>query len=566
MLADVIIRVDESGTIHALEWRSEALRQAWLVHEKKPDDQVLASLVLKKRGILTWNDTKYLFDSLEARAGDTILLLKQDDRSLEIIKKSLDFLEDGIQIYDADTSLIYMNSVSKKLSGFTDANDPLEGQKLMDLYHVTDESSTVLTTMRMRRPVFNRFARFLSASGKTMITCNTGYPLYDSEKNFLGAVVFEQDVQVLQKKKERQEKIRLAMDQEITAGLYAKDPSAYTFDDFIGKNPKVQEAIRLAQSVAAKESNILLLGETGTGKEIFAQSIHHDSLRSKKKFVALNCAAIPEQLIESSLFGTEKGSFTGSLEKKGLFEEADGGTLYLDELNSMSLSMQSKLLRVLQEGAFRRVGGNREIHTNVRIIASCNEEVFQLIQENKLRQDLFYRIATIMIQLPPLREHPDDLEDLIRYRIQHSKIQGVPAFKTIDPQVIWTLQQYNWPGNVRELNHVVDYAMTVSEEDTLTMSDLPAYLLNAMHESTPMYPAENDSAPALLRDTAPAIWGTLQHMLQEYEEQILRQALRQTKGNISQAAKLLGIKRQNLQYRLRKANQNRGSASTETVN
>lgn len=158
----------------------------------------------------------------------------------------------------------------------------------------------------------------------------------------------------------------------------------------------------LAKRVAGQDSSVLLVGETGTGKEIFAQSIHRSSPRSGKKFLAINCAAIPDTLIESLLFGTQKGSFTGSEDKAGYFEEANGGTLFLDELNSMSLTMQSKLLRVLQENTFRRVGGSRDLKLDVRIISSCNEDPFRSISENQFRRDLFYRLSTVMIELPPL--------------------------------------------------------------------------------------------------------------------------------------------------------------------
>ena len=551
-MVDVVVKLDSSGTVLSLDWHNEELRQAWLGHRTAYENQVFSRLPPSEpAGHLWWGPRRFQYKRLATGGGSTFLLLKLDDQLSELLYRAFDCLDDGVQIYDEDASLVYLNSTSRKMSGFADYNYPVEGKKLMDLYQVTDESSTVLTVLRTKRPVINRFARFQTAEGKTILTCNTGYPLFREDGRFLGVVNFEQNANVLRKKKEHNEKISLAMEQEITTGLYAKDPSTYTFEDYVGSSVQVREAVALAQSVAAKESNVLLLGETGTGKEIFAQAIHHDSLRSKKKFVAINCSAVPEQLVESILFGTEKGSFTGSLEKRGLFEEVDGGTIFLDELNSMSLAMQAKLLRVLQENSFRRVGGNREIKVNVRVIASCNEDVFRLIQENKLRQDLFYRVATIMITLPPLRDHLDDMETLIWHRIRHSKLKYALQFTKISDEVIWLLQQYRWPGNGRELNHVVDYAMTVSDGEVMGKEHLPAYILDAVSYPRELH-LEAEGAPESAPFSIGRIDRSLQSMMRDFERQVIQKALQQTQGNISQAAKLLGLNRQNLQYRLKR--------------
>ena len=551
-MVDVIVKLNLSGSVLAITWYNEELRRAWQGYRKAYENQVFSHLSLSApAGSLWWGPRRFRYKRLSTGTESVFLLLEVDNHISELLCRAFDCLDDGVQIYDEDATLIYLNSTSRKMSGFADYNYPVEGKNLMDLYQVTDESSTALTALRTKRPVINRFAKFQTAEGKTIITCNTGYPLVREDGHFLGVVVLEQNANVLRKKKEHNEKISLAMEQEITSGLYAKDPSSYTFEDYVGSSVQVREAVALAQSVAAKESNVLLLGETGTGKEIFAQAIHHDSLRSKKKFVAINCSAVPEQLVESILFGTEKGSFTGSVEKKGLFEEADGGTIFLDELNSMSLAMQAKLLRVLQENSFRRVGGNREIKVNVRVVASCNEDVFQLIRENKLRRDLFYRVATIMIALPPLRDHLDDMETLIWHRIHHSKLKYALQFTKISDEVIWLLQQYRWPGNVRELNHVVDYAMTVSDGEIMLKEHLPTYILDAVCQSKNLR-LEPKESPEILPFSIAHIDRDLKSMMRDFEQQVIQKALQQTQGNITQAAKLLGLNRQNLQYRLRR--------------
>ena len=281
------------------------------------------------------------------------------------------------------------------------------------------------------------------------------------------------------------------------------------------------------------------MGETGTGKEIFAQSIHRASRRRAGKFLAINCAAVPETLIESLLFGTRKGSFTGSEDKAGYFEEASGGTLFLDELNSMSLAMQSKILRVIQEKTFRRVGGGKDLHLDVRLISSCNEDPFKAISENTFRRDLFYRLSTVMLELPPLREHLEDLEELIRYHLESTAYQFVQGIIRVEPGVYALLRTYHWPGNVRELFHVLDYAQNVADAGVMEVRHLPPYLLK--HHAQPAAPAPIDFSRE-----------TLQSLMDGYERQIISQALDHCGYNISQTAQTLGILRQSLQYRIRK--------------
>ena len=275
-----------------------------------------------------------------------------------------------------------------------------------------------------------------------------------------------------------------------------KKKRSYDLEDFIGEAPSVQELKKTVRKVAPQDSNIMIYGETGTGKEIFAQSIHRASSRRSKKFLAINCAAIPETLIESLLFGTQKGSFTGSEDKAGYFEEASGGTLFLDELNSMSLAMQSKILRVIQENTFRRVGGNKDLKLDVRIISSCNEDPFRAIADNQFRRDLFYRLSTVMLELPPLREHLEDLEELVRYHLNATSYQYVHGITEVDPQVYAILRSYHWPGNVRELFHVLDYAQNVADSSTMRPEHLPSYLLKSRtHPPTPRRPSTSPPPP-----------------------------------------------------------------------
>lgn len=347
---------------------------------------------------------------------------------------------------------------------------------------------------------------------------------------------------------EHLEKLKAAMTAQMSGDLFRRR-SRYSFADVIGHSRAIQQAVEIAERVSLRDGKVLLVGETGTGKEIFAQSIHYASPRQKEKFVSLNCAAVPENLIESILFGTTKGAFTGSTERAGLFEEAGGGTLFLDELNSMSLAMQSKLLRALQDGTFRRVGGSKDIRVNVRILSACNEDPYVLMENNKLRRDLFYRVGTILIQIPPLRDRPEDIEELAHYHLGQSADRYALPIRKIAPETLALLRRHNWPGNVRELNHAIDYAINLCSGDTLLPEHLPAHLLAEGGKKE----REPASAPISV-PSAPTALGRLQDLMDAYEDQIIRNALRACGGNVSKAAVLLDIKRQSLRYRIHKYN------------
>ncbi|MEM5769927.1 MAG: sigma 54-interacting transcriptional regulator, partial [Bacillota bacterium] len=292
---------------------------------------------------------------------------------------------------------------------------------------------------------------------------------------------------------------------------------------------------------AVVDCHVLLIGETGTGKEMFAQSIHRESSRSQKDFVAINCASMPETLIESMLFGTVKGSFTGSENKAGLFEEANGGTLFLDELNSMSLAMQSNLLRIVQEGVYRRVGGSRDLKTDVRIISSSNEDPYLLIEEGRMRRDLFYRLSSVQIQIPPLRDRLEDLGQLVERYIQLKRRQFAKEIDYVTPEVLSLFRAYRWPGNVRELFHVLDYAMNMMDNGVIDEACLPPHFIERLSPDKAPCGADID-----------VIHSELEDIIGDYESRVLKKVLQHYGNNISHAAASLGISRQRLSYRIRK--------------
>ena len=543
---DVLFTLDLDGRFQTVAWGSEEAKklyhllfESWVARRRRAAS-VFPLHAGQESGSFRWDEDTFYYRFLPGPGESTYLLLSREDHRAYLFARALDQVAEGVQIYDKNACAVYFNKVSRKISHIPSGVDP-QGRHLLDLYNLDESVSTTMTALRTQSPVINRVDHFKASDDTSIATANTSYPIL-REGELLGAVVFEQTEEIVQRNIKRMEETQRALKSFASRGSQITF-SGYTFENVIGHSQRLRDAVAIAQKVAPQNSSVLLVGETGTGKEIFAQSIHQASPRRSKKFLAINCAAIPETLIESLLFGTQKGSFTGSEDKAGYFEEASGGTLFLDELNSMSLAMQSKILRVIQENTFRRVGGNKDLKLDVRIISSCNEDPFRSIADNQFRRDLFYRLSTVMLELPPLREHLEDLEELVRYHLNATSYQYVHGITEVDPQVYAILRSYHWPGNVRELFHVLDYAQNVADSSTMRPEHLPSYLLKSR------------TAPAASADTAPAIdfsSATLQSLLDDYEHQIIVQALDHCGGNISRTAQTLGILRQSLQYRIRK--------------
>ena len=545
MLYDILFTLDPSDCFHSVAWGSKEaedlyrdLFESWVLAHR----EVRTAFPLPEGagcGQFVWEENIFYFQLLPAPDGTRYLLLRREDARPYLLARALDQISDGVQIYDKNACVVYFNRASRGISHIP-SGVSVEGRHLLDLYNLDENISTTMTALQTQAPVIDRVDRFRINDFSTapIASANTSYPIF-REGELLGAVVFEQTEEIVEKNIKKLEATRRAL-----SAFPQKPPkisfSGYTFDNVIGSCPKLREAVALAKRVAPQDSPILLVGETGTGKEIFAQSIHRASRRRGGKFLAINCAAVPETLIESLLFGTRKGSFTGSEDKAGYFEEAAGGTLFLDELNSMSLAMQSKILRVIQERTFRRVGGSQDIKLDVRVVSSCNEDPFKAISENTFRRDLFYRLSTVMIELPPLRDHLEDLEELIRYHLEATAYQFVHAVTRVEPEVYSLLRAYHWPGNVRELFHVLDYAQNVTDSDGIGVRHLPPYLLKRRTEPAPASPCIDFSQE------------TLQSLMDDYERMVISQALDRYGYNISQTAQALGILRQSLQYRIRK--------------
>jgi DNA-binding NtrC family response regulator len=319
--------------------------------------------------------------------------------------------------------------------------------------------------------------------------------------------------------------------------------------NIIGHSSAIRETVRMVLKVAPTAHTVLILGESGTGKELVAREIHKHSPRYQKAFLAVNCASLTETLLESELFGHEKGAFTDAYQqKKGLFERADHSTLFLDEIGDTSLAMQAKILRALQEREILRVGGTEPIKVDVRIIAATNRNLDQLMQEGKFREDLYYRLKVIPIVCPPLRERQDDVEELAFHFMRKAGLASDREVHGISAEALNALKSYRWPGNIRQLEWAIERAVVLGESGQVELEDLPPEIVLPAAEASLPLPSPRASQPGAPHYT-PIISETT---WEEHEKAKITEALLRTNGNITRAAHLLGMSFRTLQYRLEK--------------
>ena len=334
----------------------------------------------------------------------------------------------------------------------------------------------------------------------------------------------------------------------------------FNFAQIVGDSPAMKKMLGLAAKVAESEvSSVLLQGESGTGKDLVAKAIHYGSTRAESPFIAINCAALPATLIESELFGYEKGAFTDAKSRKeGLFEQAEGGTLLLDEIGELELALQAKLLRVLEEGAFRRVGGLKDIPLDVRVIAASNRDLKSESEAGRFRLDLYYRLSIIQIDIPPLRERGDDVLQLAEHYITSlgSRLRRRKKITGLSSEVSGIFRRYDWPGNVRELRNVIERALILEDSDVITAEFLPGGLTGvAGGEGAGSTVGKSTTAQFTLPSGGIA--------LDEVEMSLVQQAIERSDGNQTRAAELLRISRDQLRYRLKKLEEATAAASTE---
>ncbi|MCU5459425.1 sigma-54 interaction domain-containing protein [Bacillus thuringiensis] len=441
----------------------------------------------------------------------------------------LNELDIGIHIINEESKTIIYNRKMMEIESM-ERSDVLYKSPLEVFAFEENKNSTLIEALKLGKTNKNIKQTYFNNKGQEITTINNTFPIIENGK-IKGAIEISTEISHSK--------------QTMKTNLSRKPNNKFTFDHIIGDSSAIQSVITEAKRVIRTSSSILLVGETGTGKELFAQSIHNESQRSTKPFISQNCAAIPDTLMESLLFGTNRGAFTGALDKAGLFEEANGGTLLLDEINSLSPALQAKLLRAIQEKTIRRIGGTQEKEIDVRIIATINEDPLEAIAHNRLREDLYYRLSVVTLCLPPLRERKEDIPALVQHFIEKYNIQFGLGVTDLDVHVREFLYAYDWPGNVRELEHIIEGSMNlVEDENIITAFHLPTRFREQIKK-------EFNMQPSLTNNDADAP-KTLKHTIEAMEKNYINQILKEYHGNISQAAKFLGLSRQNLQYRIKK--------------
>lgn len=432
----------------------------------------------------------------------------------------------GIRVLNLDGKIIYVNKALVDLLG--------DKNPYLNMSDVEFSKSTIYNCMNMKTSIKNRVKLIPGIHGQLEYFLVSNIPIIE-EGNVLGAVEY------IRSKDSYGDLIyHLKLD---NLKEDSKSSKGYTFDDFLTIDSKTKNIIDKLKKIAITDYSISIYGETGTGKEIIAQSIHNYSLRKNKPFVAQNCAAIPDGLLESIFFGAEEGSYTGSKNMKGLLEQVDGGTLFLDELNSLPEFMQAKLLRVLEEKKIRKIGGTEVIDVDFRLITSSNVNYIQLIKDKKFRVDLYYRIGPVYVTIPPLRNRKDDIHYLLD-KFLHSESKKLNIKKpSINKEVVDYLNSYSWPGNVRELKNFVKFLLVSSDNlQSISIYDLPDYIFI-------------DGLNNLLSNKIDEEVSYNQ-IVERFEKDLILKTLEKTDGNISKAAEILNINRTTLQYKIKTFNIN----------
>ncbi|MBC8059880.1 MAG: sigma 54-interacting transcriptional regulator [Clostridiaceae bacterium] len=448
----------------------------------------------------------------------------------KILQCLIENLDEGIQIVDCDGKTIYYNRAMGKVEGIEPSK--VLGKKVNEyLVDVKDDDSTLMNVLKTGEKIVDLIQHYGNEYKQEVTTINTTVPVTIDNKVY-AVIEIAKDMTQL---KELTESICKLQNSD------KKSHRHYTFNDIYGDSPSIKSVIEKAKKASMSNSSVLLYAETGSGKEVFSQSIHYGGIRKDKPFIPINCAAIPAPLLEGMLFGTEKGGFTGAENKKGLFQEANHGTILLDEVNSLEPYLQSKLLRVLQEGNIRPIGGNKSIDIDVRIIATLNEEPEKLIESGKLRKDFYYRLGVLRIDIPALRDRKGDIPVFVEKLIEKYNKILMKNIRGIDEVMMAKLQEYNWPGNIRELKNVIEAAINMADNNSvLTENYFDARISNKSCLSAEEF-MENIGENFQLED-----------YIGDMEKRIIEKIFRKNKGNVSKTSRELSISRQNLQYKLKR--------------
>lgn len=469
--------------------------------------------------------------------------LKKNDKLYKKMENFYDTFSDGIMITDAKGIIIIYNR-SKEVQENKDRREMM-GRYTWEAYGYSGpEGSEHWKVLKSQKPILNQFSAHSKVNGQPRFISYSTYPIIVEDKTVAVYSVSRNEdslhkslVDTIEKKREHN------MFEDNQTAEYTENGTRYTFSNIIGKSDEMKNVINIAQNVSFLDNAILIIGETGTGKEVLSQSIHNFGDRSKEPFIGINCSAIPENLLESMLFGTVRGAYTGAVDSKGLFEKAKGGTLFLDDINTMPLGLQAKLLRALQEKRVSRVGAGETYPIRCRIISATNEDPFKLIDDGKLREDLYYRIAGFTINIPPIRDRKEDIILLIEYFIRrYNKILGKNQIG-VDYKLKKVLDRYYWPGNIREIENLVENMLVNSSNQAkyLTIENIPAYLKDRFLSSQPIMKEERE-----------VVTDSLNSMVEAYEKDLITKALERNNWNISKTSRELDLNRNSLLYKIKR--------------
>ena len=445
---------------------------------------------------------------------------------------------DGITVIDTSGTILFTVKFNPKFHEEIDENEKIIGLNLFNAFPMLDErSSTLFKVMKTGKPIYRAKQKIVDFRGIEKETTNVSLPVRAHGK-IIGSIELSKDIS--DESHSLNSVIEIDSSSFNSKQLKAKiqaDRAIYFLEDILTIDQGMKKLKESVKKFANGDSSVFIYGETGTGKELFAHAIHNESARSTKPFITQNCAALPESLIESILFGTKKGSFTGAEDNPGLFELANGGTLFLDEINSMPIHLQAKLLRVLEDDCVRRLGDTMVRVVNVRVITASNVQPAQCVQDGKLRQDLFYRLGVMTLAIPPLRERREDIRLLVNYFISKFNKNHKKNIVHISRDSLEFLLAYKWPGNVRELENVIEYAINQADtcDDTLQYNHLEQQINHLMgiqqsYSSTKIQPLKDEIA--------------------NLEKTRIEQTMNLTSGNVSKSARMLEIPRQTLQRKI----------------
>ena len=430
-------------------------------------------------------------------------------------------------IYDKVDALIIVNEENMILYSAMINDDrtyistkDVIGQNLYEMYpNLTEENSTHARVMKTGKPVINENQLIVERSGKAYVINTSTFPIEDNGRR-IGTFDLSSSLTPKSKNDEKEDRNKL-----------------YVLDSIVTENESMLSIKSKILKVSRNDSPVMVIGESGTGKELIVEAIHSMGSRREKPFISVNCAAIPDALMESTLFGTVKGSFTGAENRKGLFEIADGGTLFLDEINSMNIELQAKLLKVVEEQKYMKLGGERYVDVDVRVISAVNVDPEEAIKNNSLRSDLFFRLGVVQFFVPPLRERKEDLKPLTEHFISYYNGRMNRQVIGIDEDVRRVFENYPWPGNVREFRNVMESAFNMAEGEYITLNDIPETLaVFSFTRGNTAFPAAEKS---------------LTSMTNEYEKEIIQQTLRNSRS-LSEASSMLKMTRQAVKYKIEK--------------